>query len=293
MKSEEELKKQGILIFKILGCVVAGIVIYYFTKPKNDIDRRTFCPPEINRETVIVLDRSSEVSKQTQAEITERIKNIIYKKVQVGERITFYEVNDNAYTNLSPIDLQGNGLDFCKPKDRGENMFVENDSVIHRMFEEKIKKIVNSPLINNKGAESKSPIAQVVFDASLSRFMLIDKKFDKDKKVSFYLFSDLMENSKDVSLYNCSNSESAISKFKVNRAGRYSASDRPFDGKEGTTRPIFRNIANFEIHLVPTHQAESVLKCRDKFWLWYLGVLEFAEDLPQEDKIVKPVPLPG
>lgn len=293
MNNQAMLKKRGVQIFAAMGVFLITVGIFMVTKkPKNE-DRRTGCPNKITRETVIVLDRSSEVSLQTKEEISNRIKNIIDRKVQVGERITIYEVNDDAYTNLRSIDLSGKGLDFCKPRDKAENALIDNVSLVHTIYESRIKKILASEVINSRGKDSKSPIAQVVFDASLSKHMLVDKKFDKDKRVSFYLFSDLMENSKDLSVYSCSNGENAISKFKQSRMGRTSASDSGLADKDALARPMFKNIANFEVHLVPTHQSEGTLKCRNKFWNWYFGILEFSEDVPKEDQQLIITSLPG
>ena len=165
-RSEEQLKKQGKLLFAGMGLLVLTVFIYKATNKKEEINRITNCPRDIKRETIIVLDKSSILSTQTQDAISARIEKILKDRVQVGERVTFYEVNDEAYINLHPLAVTESGKEFCKPKVTAENGLTENSDLIEARYLNTVKKLLASEKLKGPSKESKSPITQVVHDVA-------------------------------------------------------------------------------------------------------------------------------
>lgn len=255
--------KQAYQIFAGLGILILIVVVFKLLTSKEKVDRVTNCPEHIVRESVFVLDRTSPIPEQTKEEIRARIIRIINDKVEVGERITFYEVNEKAYNELKPLALSSRGSEFCKPRQE-VNALVENQDLTRKKYDAKIKALLSSEVLKSRGSESKSPIAQVIFDVSLSQHM-------SNQSVSFYLFSDLMENSKDLSIYGCKNKEAAVSAYKTARIGRQ-------------LRPSFKNIKHFEIHRVPTHTTSEVVTCRDYFWNWFFGDIQDSQEVTEGRK---------
>ena len=249
------------MIFAGLGVLVLVVVGFKLATAKEKVDKKTNCPDQIVRESVFVLDRSSTIAEQTKDEIRARITRIINVKVKEGERITFYEVNDSAYTELKPLSINYEGKDFCKPKVE-VSALTENQELTRKRYNAKIKALLDMDHLKNRGRETKSPVAQVIFDVSLSEHM-------ENKHVSFYLFSDMMENSKDISLYGCQDGKDAVEKYTSERAGR-------------ALRPTFKNISHFEVHRIPTKSTSEVISCRNYFWNWFFG------DIQQSDEVIEP-----
>lgn len=252
--------RQAYIIFGGLGVLIAVVLLFKFATAKEKVNKHTNCPKQIIRESVFILDRSSTIAEQTKNEIQARIRKLINEKVHEGERITFYEVNDRAYTELKPLIINKEGLDFCKPK-LDVNDLVENQSLATKRYESKIKTLLEMEHLKNRGTLSSSPIAQVIFDVSLSQHM-------NNRFISFYLFSDLMENSKEVSLYGCHDGKTAVSQYVSSRTGR-------------AQRPSFKNISHFEIHRIPTKNSSQVISCRNHFWNWFFGDIQKSEEVTE------------
>ena len=259
MRSEKARQdKQGKIILVCLGVIVAFFFIIRLVLNPEKYDSVTGCPTKILRSTVFILDKSSQIAEQTRNEIISRIERIIAEKVQTGEKVSFLEVNDSAYEELKPLKINDTLDYFCKPKSDADNKLTENSELIKARYKKRIKSILSNEFLKDLGGNSKSPIAQVVFDAVLSQNM-------NAENVSLYLFSDLMENSKDVSLYGCTDGKTAVNDYRASRSGR-------------VERPVFRKIANIQIHVIPEKIPSDTMKCRDHFWNWFFGDMEFSKE---------------
>ena len=273
MRNEKAKKeKHAKYIFASIGTIAILVMSVNIFFSREKVDRASGCPQKIKKASVFILDRSMLLAEQTRTEILSRIEKIIRDKVSPGEKLTFLEINDDAYMELKPLKLVKDLDSFCKPKSEADNALTENPHLIRTRYKSQINEILKNEALKSKGGNSKSPITQVVFDAVLSQYVDAEER-------SLYIFSDLMENSKDVSLYNCSSGEQAVKTFRSSRSGR-------------SERPILTKYGNVELHLMPISLSPEVLKCRTHFWKWFLGDLKFVDNrtVAFEDLLF---PLPG
>jgi hypothetical protein len=96
-----------------------------------------------------------------------------------------------------------------------------------------------------------SPVAEVLTDLSASDVM-------QSPSTRLMVFSDMMQNSGNGSLYGCRDGRSAIAAYKRSKSG-------------SIERPTFRN-TSVELHLIPREGFDpAVVQCRMRFWTWFFG----------------------
>lgn len=194
--------------------------------------------------TVILLDQSEGVPIQTSQEIERRVLKFITKEVATDGRVSLYAVSDSSSNALMAL------YEGCKPPSSGNDITNSNKAIKAR-FESQFMGKVRSALKKKYKESATSPIAQAISDLSVSQDLRAPAN-------NLIIFSDLMENSPALNIYDCSAGQGPIKTYRSNNAG-------------AIERPSFGNVSVY-IHMIPRRGlAQSTLQCRDRFWNWFLG----------------------
>ncbi len=214
---------------------------------KQSVTPTPVCDPKIKSKTVILLDHSESISKQTADVIVERTWKHIEENVPAGELITVYEITKLSKTNLQP------SFEGCKPRAQG-SQYVENVKKVERDFQNfkvKLREDLSTPIKNTSGPVE-SPIAQALIDMSLD-----DKHFRSEDVTKLLVFSDLLEYTPKFSLYKSTSADQAIKDFRASRSG-------------SVERPSFKHV-EVQLHVIPRSIPPQTVQSRDKFWVWFFG----------------------
>jgi hypothetical protein len=114
------------------------------------------CDPKIKSKTVVLLDRSQGVAKQTTEAIVNRTWQHIEDSVSVGELVTIYDLTQDSKKNLMPI------FQACKPRSEGSQL-TENAKRVKLDFQNFNKKLRNE-LANPIDGSDESPLAQALIE---------------------------------------------------------------------------------------------------------------------------------
>lgn len=244
MSALSKKDKQG---FMLIGGVVLLVSLLFLAnyqhsnRPKLD-DRS--CAATIDRSTAIVIDRSDDTPSQTLDEIVARTRQFVSERAQEGELISLFEISSASRTNLKPVFSE------CLPQKDGDDLY-ENRRKIQRYFSERFAKPLEQALARPPAKSASSPISEALIDLSASEYL-------NGRSNRLIVFSDLMQNSPNASLYGCSSAEHAIAEFRSRRAG-------------AIERPTFHNTA-VELNVVPREGLGSeTVACRAGFWAWFFG----------------------
>lgn len=236
--------QQGfLLIAAVAVLVVIAFAFSYRQSNRPKLDERS-CPADIIRATAIVIDRSDDTPSQTLDEIVARTKRFVTEGAQQGELVSLFEISGASRTALKPV------FSACVPQRDGSDL-TENRRKIQRQFAERFTKPLDAALAGTPVKSDSSPISEAVSDLSASEFLGAPTN-------RLIIFSDMLQNSDNASLYGCTSAKAAIAGFRSHRAG-------------AIERPTFRNTA-IELHVIPREGigAETV-RCRDGFWAWFFG----------------------
>jgi hypothetical protein len=236
--------KQGILLIAGIMVIVAGLVgysAYVGRRPRPGIDN---CIGHPNASTVIVIDRSEEISEQTLREIRARAMTYVTDSVSDNERVSVFTAEKVSKSALAPV------VSLCRPRRQGSRL-TENVKSLEKQFRANYEMPLDSVLKLAPGTSTESPLAQVIIDISLSQYL-------RSERNTLIVFSDMLENTDRFSLYNCVAPQNVIADFRASRIGT----------KE---RPQFRNTM-VRLNIIPRFdQARIALECRDKLWVWFFG----------------------
>jgi hypothetical protein len=244
MASFSKKDRQGFLI--IAGVALVLLVAFAFSyrmsnKPK--LDERS-CPASIARSTAIVIDRSDDTPAQTLNEVLARTKRFVAETAQQGELVSLFEISGTSRTSLKPV------FSACVPQRDGNDIY-ENRRKIQRTFSERFSKPLESALAAEPTKSDSSPISEAVIDLSASEYLSAPAN-------RLIVFSDMLQNSDNATLYGCTAAKTAIAEFRSHRAG-------------AIERPTFRNTA-IELNVIPREGiGRETVKCRDGFWAWFFG----------------------
>ena len=239
--------RRGIWLFVCLGVTLVALFsvkIAVGSRPAPDADN---CVGRSVASTVILIDRSEEISTQTLREIEARALNHILEHVQLNERVTVFNVSDISKRSLKPI------VSLCRPQSRVSwvSRFYENPKMILKRFQERFIEPIRKAIDVLPENSTESPLAQAITDISLSEYL-------RGTSSSLLIFSDMLENTPAFSLYACASPGDVISRYRDSRRG----------AKE---RPEFHNTKVY-LNLIPRlRQSAEALKCRDTLWVWFFG----------------------
>lgn len=226
-------------------CVLtlAAIAANYSLSGKEKPDEQNCVSPVI-RKTVIVIDRSDDTPAQTIAEIGARVRNYINGSAQENELISIFEVSSQSATALKPV------FSSCVPRKDGNDLY-EHRAAIQKFYKVHFEKPLEAALQRPASTSDSSPIAEVISDLSASDAM-------RSPASHLMVFSDMLQNSGNGSLYGCTSGETAIAEYRRRKSG-------------SIERPTFSN-TSVELHLVPRDGLPpAAVQCRAQFWTWFFG----------------------
>lgn len=210
---------------------------------------KPICDPAIKAKTVIVIDQSETVPKQTADAIVERTWQFVDERVQEGELVSVFTLSQLSKNNLAAT------FSACKPRKLG-NRSVESEKKVEKEFREKFQKPLRKELAKPITESDESPIAQALIDLSLD-----DKHFRSADVTHLLVYSDMLENTPKFSFYkplphrDC---KAFVERFRETRAG-------------SVARPTFKN-ADIYLNIIPRHsQPPATFECRGAFWNWFFG----------------------
>lgn len=236
--------KQGYLLIAGMVLLIGVFFVFKLSQDNKLKPRADNCVGIVTANTVIVLDHSDQITKQTREEIEARAMTYILDKVQPNERVSVFTVSDLSKQALAPL------VSRCRPPDNG-NRLVENTRLLHKRFVESFEKPMRQALSIAPTNSNESPIAQAVTDISLSQYL-------RGKTNTLLVFSDMLENTPKFSLYRCPSATTVVSLYRDSRKG-------------AQERPIFQN-TNISLNFIPTlGQSKEVLSCRNQLWNWFFG----------------------
>lgn len=243
--------KQGFGLIAVVAAVLIGAMGFNYSLSGREKPDEKNCLSSIARKTVIVIDRSDATPRQTVDEIAARIRNYVSGSAQENELVAIYEVSEGARTELSPI------FSACVPKKDGNDLY-EHRASIKKFYEQRFAKPLADALSRPATTSDSSPVAEVLTDLSASDVM-------QSSSTRLMVFSDMMQNSSNSSLYGCRDGRSAVAAYKRSRSG-------------SIDRPEFRN-TSVELHLVPREGLDpAAVQCRARFWTWFFGNNEGSGD---------------
>lgn len=238
------LDRRGYALIAGLGVLAVAILAFKMSadrKPKPDARN---CVGQPQESTVIVFDRSEDVSGQTIEEMKARAASYIRDSVGANALVSVFTVDDSSSYALRPL------VSLCRPRSDG-NRLVENVHSLQLQYVANFQGPIDSVLNRIEGQGKRSPIAQTLTDISLSQYL-------GARKNTLLVFSDLLENTERFSLYHCSSPQAVIQNFRASRTG-------------ARERPSFKNTRVY-LNVIPRlDYPASVWRCRDTLWPWFFG----------------------
>jgi len=248
-------------------CIIGAstLLLILILSLKFMISKPEICDPHVKSKTVILIDKSEDVTKQTINEIVHRSLELIgSENIKEGEKISIYDISSVSKRNLKPV------FEGCKPRANG-NLVIENVKKVQRDLK-KFREKIEEQLSKEIHGSNESPIAQAITDISLNH-----RNFISEDVTHLMIFSDMLENTNNpkFSLYGCSSGKDAIEKYRTIKTG-------------AMVRPKFENV-QIELNLIPrTGITKQSMACRDLFWVWFFG-----DATCQSNTCLKSTYLPG
>lgn len=244
MSGLSQKDKQGLAIVALVVVGFFALVTAFFVTSSREKPNELGCLSAIPAKTAILVDRSDNTPLQTVDEIRSRIRKIVVEDVREGELVSIFLVTNEAERALRPI------FSACKPQESG-NIIYEDERRIAENFERGFMQPLEAAVAEEPNRSEVSPVAEVLTDFHSSQYL--DGEANR-----LVVFSDLMQNSENLSLYGCLDGPGAIETYSMNRAGAIS-------------RPKLRNTA-VSLNIIPRQGLDArTVKCRDIFWLWFFG----------------------
>lgn len=202
------------------------------------------CSEDVSGKTVILLDQTQAIPKQTADEILARVGNLIESKVREGELVSVFSVTELSKKNLVPI------FAYCKPPKTARG-FNQSQRYVSKNFDKHFAKPLQAVLSTPITGSTQSPIAQAVIDLSLSDYL-------HHPAARLVVISDFMEYTERFKTYNCRNPRDAIARFRTARGA-------------AVARPVFQNV-EIHAHVIPRSEvSQEVMACNNVFWNWFFG----------------------
>ncbi len=187
-------QRQAIINFAMVAAIIAGVIYIAYTVRPAPFDEDTLClvsetlPPH----TAIIIDKTDEYS-ETQADLIAAVIRRTRERLEVGERITLFELDAKGQ-----FDPRGE-LSMCNPG-RGDqvNPLFRNPKQMEDRYEELFAKpmeVVLADLVVPKEAPN-SPIME-----ALARLAQTEAFSDRAPRRRVVLISDMLQNSDVFSAY--------------------------------------------------------------------------------------------
>ena len=260
----KEKDRQGWMLIggvALVFVVIFGVRQYFMGAAKPD--PVTNCLGAPIRNTVILIDHTDPLAKQTRDEIVHRsISYINSDKVALNERVSVFTVSELSKQNLQPL------FSKCKPE-KERNRLTEAASAGKRFIDNFEKPIV-AVLNGATDTSNESPIAQSIIDLSLKDEL-------SGEKNTLIVFSDMAENTNKFSLLKCSSPDRVVADYQKSVLG-------------STERPTFKTTTIFINQNPPSPSAgavtKTIIQCTNTFWTW------FFEDVSHQNSSIHFEPMP-
>jgi len=236
-------KARSWTVAAISAAALIGIGVANFAAKPEKKDAQG-CTGEISGKTVMLLDQTDAIPKQTAEEIISRAKNIIDKEVKDGELVSVFSVTELSKKNLAPL------FSYCKPPKQAKGI-GESQRYVAKNFDKHFAKPLQAVLAEPISGSRESPIAQALIDLSLSDYL-------RHPNARLIIFSDFMEYTQRFKTYNCRNPQDAISQFRITRGA-------------AVARPSFHNVEIYANIIPRSEISREVLACNTVFWNWFFG----------------------
>lgn len=237
--------RQGIWLMLGVATVVAVLFGFDYQLKNRKKPGADGCTSKDSRSTIVLLDYTDSLPKQTRDEIEARAMAWVSDSVRQGERVSVFAARAESIDSLEP------SFSRCRPPEDG-NALIENARRIRQGFDSAFNRPLRAVLGAPRGASNESPIAQAVIDLSLSKYMRADT-------LALLVFSDLLEHSPPrFSLYSCTDEKLVVAQFRASRTGMQE-------------RPAFKNL-RVMLNVIPrAGMSRATIRCRDALWLWFFG----------------------
>lgn len=184
----------GVLALVVVGAVMGGAA-WWWGQRKASLDPITLCPVSGPfGHNVLLVDKTDPLNMAQKAAFDLRITDLIEKKTPKGYLLSIYVLGDDFKANAAPL------VELCNPGDAtGHSELTENLKQLQRQYKEKFIQPVQSlttQLLSVTPA-NESPILEMLQMVSLTSL----QKHQVDGPKSLYVMTDLMQNSKQLSLY--------------------------------------------------------------------------------------------
>jgi len=241
MRSQKDIR--GIMLIAGVVVIMGGLLAVRAIAGGGPKPDNRNCIGQPTASTVVVFDRSDDVSIQTLNEMRARALSLIRDSTAHNELVSIFSISQLSKHSLVPL------VSLCRPARTGNRLW-QNPALIERRFAANFDVPIQRGLDSVHGPAPESPLAQAFVDLSLTGYL-------QSSENRLHVFSDMFENTAKFSLYRCSE-EGLIDRFRNSRQG-------------AVERPTFRN-TSVALHLIPRlGVAESTVRCRDKLWMWFFG----------------------
>ncbi len=202
IRRQEKSHVKEIVFIVVLVLIIlagAGIAAYYFFQPKQEVDKATLCPKTNGNiqpfgNVVILIDETDPLTENQKDFINVEINNIV-RQQSPGTMISVYFISQSEPIQRKPA------FSLCKVRDGGDaNTLTENGNLLkkrfQRNFEEPLRKALQQlKLVTVPSRESR--LFEQLQSISVNSF----QKYHTEGPQELYIFSDMLHNSKEYSLY--------------------------------------------------------------------------------------------
>lgn len=184
----------GVLALLVVGAVLGGTA-WWWGQRKASLDPITLCPAAGPLgHNVLLVDKTDPLNMAQKAAFDLRISDLIEKKTPKGYLLSIYVLGDDFKANAAPL------VELCNPGDAtGHSELTENLKQLQRQYKDKFIQPVHSlttQLLSVTPA-NESPILEMLQMVSLTSL----QKHQVDGPRALYVMTDLMQNSKQLSMY--------------------------------------------------------------------------------------------
>lgn len=182
-----------------LAIVVIAGAITYVLRPSEKWDKETGCPIVKNEirpsgQTVILIDTTDPLTENQKDQVRNLTKRIIKEQTRPGDLVTVYALNQEALTLRKPA------FEMCSLRDGSDaSKWTENSRLMKKKFEEKFNEPITKAI--EQTSESKPDTASPIFEMIQLAGIRSFQKWNVQGEKRLIIFSDLLHNTPDFSLY--------------------------------------------------------------------------------------------
>ncbi len=184
----------GSLSFLLVLALIGG-AFWWWGQKKSGIDATTLCPSggPIGH-NVLLIDKTDPFNLPQKSAFDLIVTDLVTKQTPPGYLLSIYVLGDDFKTQTKPL------VELCNPGDaKGHSELTENIKQLNRQYKERFLKPVfqqSTELLSVVTAQE-SPILEMLQMVNLNSI----KRHDVDGPKQLIVLSDLLQNSKPLSMY--------------------------------------------------------------------------------------------